>query len=204
MARCSKMFTALIVVGFLVSSAVAAPVTLTGNPDPADYEIIINDAANEAGLAEHLDADQLMLAGDDTANLYYLALTVNDPDISRVGGPTSFFYTTVLDCRFLGTGGTVLHDLTVILTADDVIGLVDNAPLAPAQFTAVVDSGLEVAISQDALPCMAGVDTFDLLAQLDDTGAAADDQIAAFGIPEPATFGLLTLGGLVTLARRRR
>ncbi|MFW6154669.1 MAG: PEP-CTERM sorting domain-containing protein [Planctomycetota bacterium] len=195
------------VVGFLASSAVSAPVMLTGNPDPSDYDIVVTDAAGEEGLAEHLDIDQLLLAADDETGpdaRFYLGLTVNDPDISRTGGPTSFVYRTVLDCFFVGEAGDLLHELAVVLTADDVVAGVDGVMLDAARFSAAVDSGLEVSIDQDAMPNLIGVDTFDVLVQLDDTGTNADDQLAAFGVPEPATFGLLLLGGVVGLTRRRR
>jgi len=204
---CSKALISLVVVGFLASSAFTAPVLLTGNPSEADYEIVATDAANEAGLAEHLDMDKLLLAGDDgndPADWYYLGLIVNDPDISRTGGPTSFLSRTVLDCLFIGDGGAILHNLSVVLTATDVYVYVDGLMLDSADYDTAVDSGLEIALVKGALPNMAGVDTFDVLAQLDDTGTAADDQLVAFGIPEPATFALLMLGGVLALTRRRR
>ncbi|NLF32585.1 MAG: PEP-CTERM sorting domain-containing protein [Planctomycetes bacterium] len=199
-----QVLISLLVVGVLVSSGLSAPVALTGNPMASDYDIVITDAANEPDLAEHLDIDQLFLAGDPgngPADRYYLALTVNDPDISRMGGPTSFFGRTVLGIVFLGNS-SLLHELSVVLTANNVYCYVDGTQLGANDFSAAVDGGLEISLLKDLMPNMAAAQ-FDVLAQLDDTGSHADDQLVAFGIPEPATLGLLMLGGLGLIRRRR-
>ncbi len=202
----SRVLISLAVVGLVVSTGFSAPMMLTGNPAEADYDIVVRDEANEPDLALHLDIDRLLLSddpGNGPADRYYLGLTVNDPDISRTGGPTSFLGRTVLDCLFLGDGGSVLHELSVVITVDNVYAYVDGMLLDATDYEVAIDSGLEIAFPKDTLPNMVGADTFTLLAQLDDTGMATDDQVLAFGIPEPATLSLLVMGGLMLVRRRR-
>jgi hypothetical protein len=127
--------------------------------------------------------------------------------ISRTGGPTSFIKRTVFNAFFIDMvnpdSPSLLHELSVIMNATQIYVYLDGMPLlSGADYVAAASSGLEVAISKPLMAAMSGVSSFLFQAQLDDTGSYSDDQIAGM-IPEPVTMGLVSIGGLLLLRRRK-
>ena len=89
------------------------------------------------------------------------------------------------------------------MNATQIYVYLDGMPLlSGADYVAAASSGLEVAISKPLMAAMSGVSSFLFQAQLDDTGSYSDDQIAGM-IPEPVTMGLVSIGGLLLLRRRK-
>jgi hypothetical protein len=200
----------MIAVFFCASAAWATPVTLTGNPVQANYnpKLTLTDDVGEPGLAPHLDIYQVFFDSDDkglSTDRYYMGLTVNDPNISRTGGPTAppgLGKRTEWDCYFYDTDGNWLHEVQFYIWATKVSAYVDGDQLAPSQFSAVVASGLEISILKSAMPALNDVPTFQFVGVLQDNGTANDDEITGI-VPEPATMTLLALGGLAMLRRRK-
>lgn len=67
----------------------------------------------------------------------------------------------------------------------------------------VIDEALELRLSEGLFAAPDGHGTF-LRAQLDDMGNWDDDQITGTILPEPGTLGLLAVGAVALLRRRRR
>ena len=195
-------FAAVILVA-ASGTAMATPiVNVDGLFNGSDkYEATLTDAIGEGAFdSSHLDISSVSFACEGTN--FYMGLQVATPDISRVGGSTSLSHRTVFDAFI--TDGTVFHEIDVVLTATKASVIMDGDPtlLLPTDYTVSVANGLEVRINA---PDLAALTHFSFSAQLDDTGAAADDQIIGnVTVPEPATMLLAAIGLPMLLRKRRR
>jgi len=204
------MRTLMLLVGGLAvaligSSAGAAPI-INGDVPIGEYATVLHDVAGET-YAGNLDIETFQF---DASNAYYnVALTVTAPPLDKTGGVTSPMRQTEFWATFYDAAGTTpSYYVDVLMNAGGVLAfnLVDMAtgslvPLAAGDYSVSAANGLEFRIDKAKMPLLAA--TPYVWAQLDNRGAAPDDQISG-AVPEPATLALLATGMVAALIARRR
>jgi hypothetical protein len=195
-------------VGLAAATSSAAPI-IDGMIGAGEYAFSLADAVGEPGL-DNPGLDIKKIYFDKSAGWYSTGLDVVTPPLDKDGGATSRLYATEYYMVFYDTSGTTgKYVLDVMMNAAGVqaVTLVDSAtsllvPLvAGADYTTGLGNSFEIGILASKMPNMP-VNPY-VFAQLDDTGAAADDQVQG-ALPEPATLGLLGLGAAAVVAMRRR
>jgi hypothetical protein len=208
--RAITLLAAGFVVGVIGSSVGASPI-IDGFANVLEYAKVVDDTPGETAYVGNLDIDTFQF---DASNSYYnVALTVMSTPVDKTGGGTSFVRQTEFWTAFYdATGTTPSYYADVLMNASGVLSfmLLQNGGggWTPVALTPGVDYDVAVAdaiewrIAKAKMPLLAA--TPYVIAQLDNRGAAPDDQISTGPIPEPATLALLALGAVATLAVRRR
>jgi len=196
--------------------ALASP-TLDGSVGAGEYTVVLNDTPNETTKPFYntgLDMSTVQFDQDGTWN--YMALTVVSPPVDINGGPLSIDEQTIFRMFFYDhTGTTKAYRLAVTmdaggvslssLTLDSWTGTAwATVSLLPADYAVTLgtsNTALEAKILQSKMSSLA-TDPY-VRAQLDDTGDWADDSLEGV-VPEPATLGLMGLGVVGLILRRRR
>ena len=205
--------SATLLMGLLLvgTSAFAAPI-LDGQVLPGDaYTAQIFDATGEGSYGVGLDIASLSYSFDSTYAYFGLSATGT---FSARGSDLSIDGATVFDMNMTATdSGPLVRKLRVYMTSptDAAAGMyTSNSALASPIWLAgaadiavaeTANGGLEVRMPRSQLGNL-GTD-FYVRGQLDDTGEYADDVIAG-RVPEPMTIALLSIGGVVLMARRRK
>lgn len=213
--KCSRKLLA-VVLGIALSGSIGfgAPLDeVNGIINGADnYLLTVTDAPDvgEPFEGTGLDIHALHWGAIDDGGLWYtIGMTVTGPPINTIGDgsgtPPSPTMTNVqLNLR---DGGVDKYLLQATMFGNTVLGVymidrVTSNPVAidPADIKYKVDTGLEIAIKQSYFANLSPAGPFDFKLDFGGGGTDADDNL----IPEPATMSILMIGGLCTLARRRR
>jgi len=200
---------ALGVVG-VASPAWAAPM-IDGSVGTGEYATVLNDAAPESGEDYYNSGlDIKSLHFDNASGWYWTGLTVVNAPIDTDGDPTSFVSQSWFGSVFYDATHTTPYYRVMILMGGvaPIVALEewngsawDTVLLGGSDYDVSVGTALEVRISQSKMPSMPA--TPYVSTQLDGTGSWGDDQLAGV-VPEPATIGLMGLGLVATLVKRRR
>jgi hypothetical protein len=189
-------------------SALAAPI-VDGSVTGGDgYQFSLVDVAEPVAdfFNTGLDIDTINFASDATYG--YMGLTTVASPIDTDGDPTSLFGQTGFWAIFYtdATMTTPLYRLVVALGGAPMVNLAQwtgvwtPVALAPADYAVSAATDLELGIS---LTKMTLPPTFYFVSQLDGNGQWQDDQLAGT-VPEPATLGLMAIGGVALAASRKR
>jgi len=177
---------------------------LDGTVAVNEYAAEIEDTPGVDGVYQTEGWNIKALHADLDSDWLYLGLEVYgtfDPDgtDARRGAQTEFG-------GFLSLSAVLEYELSFISTSATTAALsIDGVALAQGtEFDFKIGDDLELKIKKSFLPGVA--DVFSFYGWLDDNGNYQDDVIVGdfIGVPEPATLGLLALGGFGVLIHRRR
>ena len=208
------LFAAAVLGVVALASPAWGSLMIDGNVASGEYQTVLNDAAPEdtrefydTGLdidAFHFDA---AAAG---ADWYGMGLTVVKEPIDTNGDPSSRLFKSIFWAIFYDNTG-VMPDYMVVVdmaggTPDVTLtewdgGGWDVVALTSSDYDAAIGNALELRIDRDKMPNLD--DQPYVYMQLDGTGGWDDDQLEGV-VPEPATIGLMGLGLLAVLVKRRR
>jgi len=175
-------------------------VDFDGDVDSDDNYAVRADDPNEGVYGSpSFDIDAIEFYRDDT--WFYMAVDTMD-DFDRNGGATAF--PRVTQFLFLLDDGAMSFFFTFRSDDTSVQIFHDSTPLSGG-WEAEIGSDLEIRLANDML---AGFDflDFSFLVRLDNSDTYADDVAGAAAVsntPEPTTMGLLALGAIALLRRRR-
>jgi len=189
----------------LVGSSVWAAPIIDGNVGGTEYAFILQDTAPETAYVANLDIDKFRF---DSTNAYYnVGLTVTSPPVDKTGGVTSpmrrsEFWTVFRDF----TNTTDLYVVDVLMNAaGPLMFTLEDCTNGTVVFLSLADvavqNAIEWRVAKTLMPLLP--DHPYVEAQLDNRGAAEDDQITGV-VPEPATLALLGLGAAAAAFMRRR
>ncbi|MCC7147182.1 MAG: PEP-CTERM sorting domain-containing protein [Phycisphaeraceae bacterium] len=196
-----------VVVALCLSSSSWASPVVDGSIAPGEYATVITDVPGEVGYDPAMNIASIYLDSDASWN--YLGLDVVAGAIANNGGPSSFLGHTLLlavsSDNATPTPNPLYRLIVDIQGANNIVALQTyiagnwvTTALNPADYAVSVGSELEVKI---ATSVMSLPGTWNLAAQLDDTGSNPDDQLTGL-VPEPSTLALLALGTMALLRRR--
>lgn len=172
-------------------------VDFDGDVDSNDnYAVRVDDPNEGVYGSPSFDIDAVEFHVDDT--WFYIGVDTMG-DFDRNGGATAF--PPVTQFLFLLDDGAMSFFFTFRSDDTSMQMFHDSTPI-PGGWEAEIGSDLEIRLSSDMLTGFDFLD-FSFRARLDNSDTHADDIIAAVGVPEPATMGLLALGAIALLRRRR-
>ena len=201
MIRSKTVLLALGMIAFCAGTVLAAPINLDGIVVPGEYVSKMDDTAGEDGV--YLEGWNIKaLHADMEGDWLYLGLDVDGTfDFDGTGHDQ--------ETKFRGfvTLSTVLeYGFTFISTSATAATFsIDGTTLTQgADFDFEIDDDLELMFKKSFMSQV--VDSFAFYGRLDNNAGPLDDEIqdTIVGVPEPASMGLLALGAMVSLARRRR
>lgn len=202
MKRSKTIVLTLGMVVFFAGTVLAAPITFDGTVNAVEYADKIDDAVGD-GFYQTTGWDVKALHADIEGDWLCLGLEVDgtfDPDGTEVRRAKTEFG------GFVTLSTLLEYELTFISTSTTTATLsIDGATLTQGtDFDFKIGDDLELMFKKSFMPAV--VDSFAFYGWLDDNGNFQDDVIegSITGVPEPASMGLLALGGLVALVRRRR
>lgn len=203
MVRLTTILLALGMAVFCAGTAVAAPITFDGTVVAGEYVAKIDDTVDVGAVYETPGWDIKSLHADMEGDWLCLGLEVYgtfDPDGTDTRRPKTKFGGFV-------TLSTVLeYELSFISTSISAATFsIDGVALTQGtDFDFKIGDDLELKFKKSFMPAV--TDSFAFYGWLDDNGNFQDDLIIGdiTGVPEPASVGLLALGGLAMLVRRRR
>jgi hypothetical protein len=179
---CGSTLTAMPGSAIRITGANASPAEMW--PNGSTVEIFSTDSESLAGL------NDLMLAfesGDD----YWATLEVAGEDMGFA--MEGFFENFALDTLQIGSDSDVAYV--------QLVDLFDNQPEWEGAEALYVDT---LIIGADSLLDLNGLHIYYLHGVFGEGAILTGGQVTGVAVPEPATLGLLLMGGLVALVRRRR
>jgi len=200
----------ILIVGLLCTiPASAAIINVDGLFDDANLynqSWTLQDDDGESGIYQPgLDINKVLFQRD--SSFFYIALEVAQGPIIRSGGLNSRPKCTEFTCYFDDVTDVnnpiQLYELIIVMKDSCIDAYLHGSKLVQdVHYFAAADDGLEVAVTTSLLSNMSSISQWGFFAQLDDTGAYADDQIAGI-IPEPLALGLLVMGCPLLMRRKR-